>query len=157
MKERIKSFNLIQIISNILLLIAVVGIFLTKQDIKNVLIGLYWFAITLNIFGMTWFLATWTKGGVNADVHNSKRILQELDNTTLAFVVCYVLSYLGIVFLQSINPIFRDNIYLIIGFYLFTLVAQVILYIAEEKAYKETLKVIKKNKIGKNDSNDRKN
>lgn len=157
MKERIKSFNLIQIISNILLLIAVVGIFLTKQDIKNVLIGLYWFAITLNIFGMTWFLATWTKGGVNADVHNSKRILQELDNTTLAFVVCYVLSYLGIVFLQSINSIFRDNIYLIIGFYLFTLVAQVILYIAEEKAYKETLKVIKKNKIGKNDSNDRKN
>ncbi|MGN0974348.1 MAG: hypothetical protein ACI4OT_06355 [Bacilli bacterium] len=155
MKEKIKSFNLIQIISNILLLIAVVGVFITKQDIKNVLIGLYWFAITLNIVGMTWFLATWTKGGVNADVHRSKRILQELDNITLTFVVCYVLSYLGIVFLQSINPIFRDNIYLIIGFYLFTLVAELILFIAEEKAYKETLKVIKKNKIGKNDRNDR--
>ena len=155
MKEKIKSFNLIQIISNILLLIAVVGILITKQNIKNVLIGLYWFDITLNIVGITWFFATWTKGGVNADVHNSKRILQELDNITLAFVVCYVLSYLGIVFLQSINPIFRDNIYLIIGFYLFTLVAELILFIAEEKAYKETLKVIKKNKIGKNDRNDR--
>ena len=78
-----------------------------------------------------------------------------INHITLAFVVCYVLSYLGIVFLQSINPIFRDNIYLIIGFYLFTLVAELILFIAEEKAYKETLKVIKKNKIGKNDRNDR--
>lgn len=74
----------------------------------------------------------------------------------MAFIVCYVLVYLEIVFMQNMNPVFKDNIYLIIGFYLFTIVVEIIAFVAEEKAYKETLKVIKKNKVGKNDTCDTK-
>ena len=105
---------------------------------------------------MTWFFASWTKGGTNADVHNSKRILSELDNITLTFVVLYVLGFLIILFIQNIRPEIRENIYLIIGFYIYTLIVEIMSYIAEEKAYKETVKLIKKKNIGKNDTNDTK-
>lgn len=154
MKEKIKTLNPVVIISNILMIIGIIGSIVAKQDIKTWFNGLYWFAITINVIGVTWFLATWTKGGVNADVHISKRIFQELDNITLAFVVCYVLAFLGIVFLQNVNPIFRENTLLIVGFYIFTIVVETIVFIAEEKAYNETKKVVGKNNLGKNDTND---
>ena len=54
------------------------------------------------------------------------------------------------------NSTLTDNIYVIICFYLFTIVAEIIAFIVEEKAYKETLKVIKKNRVGKNDTCDTK-
>lgn len=156
MKEKIKSVNLIQIISNILLLITVIGSIFSKDNIKEVMISLYWLSVTINIFGIILFLGKWTKDGINADVHKSKRILEELSNITMAFIVCYVLVYLGIVFIQNMNPVFGDNIYLIVGFYLFTIVVEIIAFVSEEKAYKETLKVIKKNKVGINDTCDTK-
>ena len=156
MKEKIKSMNLIQIISNILMLITVIGSIFSKDNIKDVMISLYWLSVTINIFGLILFLGKWTKNGINADVHKSQRILEELSNITMAFIVCYVIVYLGIVFIQNMNPLFGDNIYLVVGFYLFTIVAEIIAFVAEEKAYKETLKVIKKNKVGKNDTCDTK-
>lgn len=156
MKEKIKSMNLIQIISNILMLITVIGSIFSKDNIKEVMISLYWLSVTINIFGIILFLGKWTKDGINADVHKSKRILEELSNITMAFIVCYVLVYLGIVFIQNMNPVFGDNIYLIVGFYLFTIVVEIIAFVSEEKAYKETLKVIKKNKVGINDTCDTK-
>ena len=153
MKEKIKLFNPIQIISNILLIISVIGFLISKNDL---MVSLYWVGVVLNVIGLTWFFATWTKGGVNADVHNSKRIFNELDNITLSFVVLYVLAFLIIIFIQNMNLEIRENVYLIVGFYIYTLIVEVISYIAEEKAYKETLKVIKKNKVGKNDTSDTK-
>ena len=120
------------------------------------MISLYWLSVTINIFGLMLFLEKWTKNGINADVHKSKRILEELSNITMAFIVCYVLVYLGIVFIQNMNSTLTDNIYVIICFYLFTIVAEIIAFIVEEKAYKETLKVIKKNRVGKNDTCDTK-
>ena len=138
------------------MLITVIGSIFSKDNIKNVMISLYWLSVTINIFGLMLFLEKWTKNGINADVHKSKRILEELSNITMAFIVCYVLVYLGIVFIQNMNPLFGDNIYLVVGFYLFTIVAAIIAFVAEEKAYKETLKVIKKNKVGKNDTCDTK-
>lgn len=41
MKEKIKSMNLIQIISNILMLITVIGSIFLKDNIKDVMISLY--------------------------------------------------------------------------------------------------------------------
>lgn len=156
MKEKIKSMNLIQIISNILMLITVIGSIFSKNNIKDVMISLYWLSVTINIFGLMLFLGKWTKSGINADVHKSRRILEELSNITMAFIVCYVLVYLGIVFIQNMNDSLTDNIYVIVCFYLFTIVAEIIAFIVEEKAYKETLKVIKKNRVGKNDTCDTK-
>ena len=156
MKEKIKSMNLIQIISNILMLITVIGSIFSKDNIKDVMISLYWLSVTINIFGLMLFLEKWTKNGINADVHNSKRILEELSNITMAFIVCYVLVYLGIVFIQNMNDSLTDNIYVIVCFYLFTIVAEIIAFIVEKKAYKETIKVIKKNRVGKNDTCDTK-
>ena len=95
MKEKIKYLNPIQIIGNILIVISFLGIFITKQNVQDIMIKLYWLSIMLNIFGIILFLSTWTKGGINADVHSSKRILQEFDNISLTFLCCYVLVFLG--------------------------------------------------------------
>ena len=73
MKEKIKYLNPIQIIGNILIVISFLGIFITKQNVQDIMIKLYWLSIMLNIFGIILFLSTWTKGGINADVHSSKR------------------------------------------------------------------------------------
>lgn len=150
MKEKIKYLNPIQIIGNILIIISFLGIFITKQNVQDIMIKLYWLSIMLNIFGIILFLSTWTKGGINADVHSSKRILQEFDNISLTFLCCYVLVFLGMAFYFNITQTGRDNIYVIISFFLFTMFAEIIVYISEEKAYKETIKLVKKNKIGKN-------
>ena len=55
MKEKIKSMNLIQIISNILMLITVIGSIFPKDNIKDVMISLYWLSVTINIFGLMLF------------------------------------------------------------------------------------------------------
>ena len=60
MKEKIKSMNLIQIISNILMLITVIGSIFSKDNIKDVMISLYWLSVTINIFGLMLFLGKWT-------------------------------------------------------------------------------------------------
>lgn len=57
MKEKIKSMNLIQIISNILMLITVIGSIFSKDNIKDVMISLYWLSVTINIFGLMLFLS----------------------------------------------------------------------------------------------------
>ena len=55
MKEKIKSMNLIQIISNILMLITVIGSIFSKDNIKDIMISLYWLSVTINIFGLMLF------------------------------------------------------------------------------------------------------
>ena len=120
------------------------------------MIGLFWPGIVVNVMGLTWFFAKWTKGGTNIDVHDSKRIFSELDNITLSFVVIYTLGFLIVIFMINLNPEIRNNLYLITGSYIMTLVVELISYIAEEKAYKEMVKVISKNKVGANDRSDRK-
>ena len=57
MKEKIKSMNLIQIISNILMLITVIGSIFSKDNIKDVMISLYWLSVTINIFGLIFSFA----------------------------------------------------------------------------------------------------
>ncbi len=156
MREKFRAFNPLQIIANIFMLIGVIGSLVLKDNTQDFMIGLYWFGLVVNVLGLTWFFATWTRGGLDIDVKNSKRIFSELDNITLSFVVLYVLAFLIILFILNIKPEFRNNLYLIIGSYIFTIIVELVTYIAEEKAYKETAKLIDKNKLGKNDRNDRK-
>lgn len=156
MKEKIKSLNIVQILSNILMIISFIVLFVTKDKIQNFIIGLFWESIILIVLGTMWFLYKWTKNGVNADVTHSKKILTELDNITIAWVVCFVVAFLVVMFITNIKPEYRNNLYIISGTFIMSLITQIIVYIAEEKAYKETVKIISKNKIGKNDSNDTK-
>lgn len=156
MKEKIKSLNILQIISYILLLVSFIALFLTKNKVQNFMIGLFWESILLIVLGTIWFLFKWTKDGVNADVKKSKIIVNELSNITMAWVVCYVLAFLLEIFFINITSGLRENIYLIICTFIMTIITQIILYVVEEKAYKDTLKIINKNKLGKNDSNDTK-
>lgn len=156
MKEKIKSLNAIQIISYTLLIVSFIAIFFTKDKIQNFMFGLFWESIILIVLGTIWFLSKWTKDGINADVKKSKMIINELSNITLAWVVFYVLAFLLVIFFINTNSNLRENIYLIIGTFIMTIITQIIIYVAEEKAYKDTIKIINKNKLGKNDSNDTK-
>lgn len=156
MKEKIKYFNVVQIIGNILLLISVIGSFVATGKIQNTMIGLFWFALTINMLGITYFFATWTKGGINADVKKSKQIFNDLDNVAVTLIVGYMLAYLIIIFITNMSSGIRNNFYLIGGSYILTVFVEVILFTVVEKAYKETIKLVKKNNIGKNDKSDRK-
>lgn len=156
MKEKIKYFNVVQIIGNILLLISVIGSFVATGKTQNTMIGLFWFALTINMLGITYFFATWTKGGINADVKKSKQIFSDLDNVSVTLIIIYMLFYLGIMFAYNTSSDIRNNFYLIGVSYAITVFVEVILFTVVEKAYKETIKLVKKNNIGKNDRCDRK-
>lgn len=156
MKEKIKYFNVVQIIGNILLLISVIGSFVATGKIQNTMIGLFWFALTINMLGITYFFAAWTKGGINADVKKSKQIFSDLDNVSVTLIIIYMLFYLGIMFAYNTSSDIRNNFYLIGVSYAITVFVEVILFTVVEKAYKETIKLVKKNNIGKNDRSDRK-
>ena len=108
------------------------------------------------MLGITYFFATWTKGGINADVKKSKQIFNDLDNVAVTLIVGYMLAYLIIMFMTNMSNDIRNNFYLIGGSYILTVFVEVILFIVVEKAYKETIKLVKKNNIGKNDRSDRK-
>lgn len=142
MKEKIKVFNPILIISNVLMLVSVTGCLFTKENILKIMISLYWLSITLNIIGIILFIGTWTKGGINIDKKKSKSIFNGLDDLVLGIIVCYTLFFLGIVFVGNMSIEFRNNIYLIIGFYILTIIIELFLYIIEEKTYKETKKLV---------------
>ncbi len=138
MQKRIEALNIVQIVSNIGLVISFLFYLFTRHALS---VSFYWLFIYSALLGNVWFLRKWLKGGLNIDKRKSKTIYSELDNYSMAFVVVYALVFLAIVFLQSLGVLAQDNFYVIILLFLFTIFFEVCLYISEEKVYKETKKL----------------
>lgn len=138
MKKRIEALNLVQIISNIGLIISFIFYLITKHTLS---VSFYWLFMYASLLGNVWFLRKWLKSGLNIDKRKSKNIYSELDNYSITFVVVYALIFLAIIFLQNLGVLSQDNFYVIILLFLFTIFFEVCLYISEEKVYNETKKL----------------
>ena len=143
MRKRVETLNFVQIISNFGLIISLILYLFSKN---NIVLGLYWIFLELAIIGNVWFLSKWLKTGLNLDKNKSNHIHNELDNISITLIVIYTLVFLAIVFLQNINVLSNDNVYVIILMFIFTIFLEISLYILEEKAYNETKKLVNKSK-----------
>lgn len=142
MKEKIRYFNIVQIVGNILLLISLIVMLITRSDFS---FGLYWLSVPISLLGNVYFIGKWSKRGVNVDNKKSKEVARSLDDITSAFMVFYGLVYLGIIFaMEYCVKAMATNIYVALGFYLLTLVFELFIYVAVDKAYKDTKELISK-------------
>jgi len=142
MKEKIKYFNPVQIITNILLIGTLIGLIITKEDIA---FNLFWFITTILLLGNVWFIAEWGKRGSNADIKKSKEVSRSFDDITTGMMVFYSLIYLGIMFSEYFVDTIKTNLYVAIGFYVLTLLFELFIFISVDKAVKDTDKVISDN------------
>lgn len=138
MRKRIEALNIVQIISNIGIIISFILCLFLKNEFS---VAFYWVFMYLALIGNVLFIKKWLKGGLNLDKRQSKTIYSELDNYSVAFVVIYTLVFLAILFLQNIKILDVDNIYVIVLLFIFTLFLEVCLYLSEEKVYNETRKL----------------
>lgn len=141
MKEKVKYFNIVQIVGNILLLASLIAVVITKSDYS---FNLYWFSVPISLLGNVYFIGKWSKRGVNVDNKKSKEVARSLDDMTSAFMVFYGLVYLGLVFtMDYFVKTLATNLYVAIGFYILTLVFELFIYVAVDKAIKDTQKIVK--------------
>ena len=131
MRERIKYFNIVQILGNIFLLIDVIALVINQNDFW---VSLYW-------------VGKWSKNGLNIDKRKSELVNRSLNDTTTVLLVLYTLVYLAIIFIQDF-PNFNislNNLYVFISLYLFTVILEIFIYVIIDKAYNDTKKIIQDN------------
>lgn len=139
MEEKIKYFNSIQIISNILLIGIVILLIVTGEKF---LFNLYWCIVPLLLLGTVWFISKWGKRGTDIDTKKSKEVSRSFDDITTVLLVLYALIYLGILFMEYFDDTIKINIYVAIGFYVLSIIVQLFMFIAVDSAYKDTKKII---------------
>lgn len=139
MKEKIKYFNPIQIISNILLMGTLIPLIITKEKF---LFNLYWCVVPVLLLGTVWFISKWGKRGTDIDTKKSKEVSRSFDDITTVLLVIYALIYLGILFMEYFVDTIKINIYVAIGFYALSIVVQLFMFVAVDSAYKDTKKII---------------
>jgi hypothetical protein len=86
------------------------------------------------------------KGQVNSDIDKSKMVKRSYNDTTTIATVFYGIVYLIIEFFDSIKINLKDNIYLIIGFFIITIIYELFIYLLISNANKETSDILNKKK-----------
>lgn len=86
------------------------------------------------------------KGQVDYDIDKSKLVKRSYNDTTTLATVFYGIVYLIIEFFDSIKINLKDNIYLIIGFFIITIIYELFIYLSISNANKETSEILNKKK-----------
>lgn len=140
MKEKIKYYNIVQILSNILLFISLIVVLIVKSDFSY---NLYWCIVPVTILGNIYFIGKWSKGGIDLDKNKSSKINRSLDDSTVSLTVLYALVYLGIMFIECFDVTIKTNIYIVLVFYIITLAFELFISVLVDTAIKDTKKIIK--------------
>ena len=80
------------------------------------------------------------------DIDKSKLVKRSYNDTTTLATVFYGIVYLIIEFFDSIKINLKDNIYLIIGFFIITIIYELFIYLSISNANKETSEILNKKK-----------
>lgn len=139
MKEKIKYFNVLQIVSNILLVILLIPLIITKDKF---MFNIFWLVVLVLILGTVWFTAEWGKKGTDTEVRKSKEVARSFDDITTILLVLYGLVYLGIELMTYFVDTVKVNIYVTIGFYVFSIVVQLFMFVAVDNAVKNSIKIV---------------
>ena len=92
------------------------------------------------------FLYEIDKGQVDSDINKSKIVKHSYNDTTTLATVFYGMIYLIIEFFDSININLKHNIYLIIGFFIITILYELFIYLSIKNANKETSEILNNKK-----------
>ena len=126
----------------------IVGLFLILTIIFNnkLSYSLYWILVPVLIFILMMLLYEVDKGQVDYDIDKSKLVKRSYNDTTTLATVFYGIVYLIIEFFDSIKINLKDNIYLIIGFFIITIIYELFIYLSISNANKETSEILNKKK-----------
>lgn len=86
------------------------------------------------------------KGNLDTDIDKSKLIKRAYNDTTAISILFYGMVYLIILFFEELNNNVYNNIYVIVGFFILTLLYELFLYLSVYNASKETSEILNKKK-----------
>ena len=136
-----KVFNILLIITNILNIL-----FLILSGIydNNNMFDYYWFTTPLILIFLVLIINEWSKEGLNSDINKSKIINRSFSDITTIIVVMFGLIFLILMFLNSIDNGIINNLYIMTGFTIITIIAEIFTYVSISNARKETVKLLQK-------------
>lgn len=136
-----KVFNILLIITNILniLFLILSGIY----DNDN-MFDYYWFTTPLILIFLVLIINEWSKEGLNSDINKSKIINRSFSDITTIIIVMFGLIFLILMFLNSIDNGIINNLYIMTGFTIITVIAEIFTYISISNVRKETVKLLQK-------------
>lgn len=141
--RKINLLKKILVLINIVLIISLILTIILKNNFNY---SLYWILVPILIFFLMMFLYEIDKGQIDSDINKSKIVKRSYNDTTTLATVFYGMIYLIIEFFDSINVNLKDNIYLIIGFFIITILYELFIYLSIKNANKETSEILNKKK-----------
>ena len=141
-----KKSSILLVISNIIMVIVFALTLLLNNSFMN---SLYWFILPLVIVVNLVYINLWTKRAINPDNKKAKEVNRSADDITTVSTVIYALIYLGIMFIEQLKHNMTSNMYVIVGFYVLTIIYELICASSIKSANKETKELIEKYGLGK--------
>lgn len=135
-----KVFNILLIIINILNILFLI---LSGLSDNNNMFDYYWFTTPLILIFLVLIINEWSKEGLNSDINKSKIINRSFSNITTIIVVIFGLIFLILMFFNSIEKGIINNLYVMIGFTIITIIAEIFTYVSISSARKETIELLK--------------
>ncbi len=127
------------IVANILITICLILVLTLKTKITY---SLYWTITPFLILLIILFIREVDKGTIDTDINKSKTIKSSYNDSSTIATVFYALIYLLIEFFDILNNNLRNNTYLIIGFFIITMIYELFICLSIYNAKKETEKLL---------------
>ena len=136
-----KILNILLIITNILNILFLI---LSGISDNNNMFDYYWFTTPLILIFLVLIVNEWSKEGLNSDINKSKIINRSFSDITTIIVVMFGLIFLILMFLNSIDKGIINNLYVMTGFTIITVITEIFTYVSISSARKETIKLLQK-------------
>ena len=103
----------------------------------------YWFTTPLILIFSVLIINECSKEGLNSDINKSKIINRSFSDITTIIVVIFGLIFLIVMFFNSVEKGIINNLYVMIGFTIITIIAEIFTYVSISGARKETIELLK--------------
>lgn len=138
--RKTKVLNVLLIITNILNILFLI---LSGIADNNNMFDYYWFTTPLILIFLVLIINEWSKEGLNSDINKSKIINRSFSDITTIIVVIFGLIFLIVMFFNSVEKGIINNLYVMIGFTIITIIAEIFTYVSISGARKETIELLK--------------
>ena len=138
--RKTKDLNILLIITNILNILFLI---LSGIADNNNMFDYYWFTTPLILIFLVLIINEWSKEGLNSDINKSKIINRSFSDITTIIVVIFGLIFLILMFFNSVEKGIINNLYVMIGFTIITIIAEIFTYVSISSARKETIELLK--------------
>ena len=141
--RKINILKSLAVITNILTIVCLILVLTLKTQFFY---SLYWALIPLLLTFVMLLIREIDKGNIDTDINQSKTIKRAYNDSTAIAIVFYGMVYLIILFFEQLSSKVYNNIYVIIGFFILTLLYELFLSLSVYNASKETSEILNKKK-----------